>query len=268
MIDKTFKFDVRVGLEHYFPSLSNLIVGDIRWTSLNKIFNQRFEAECKRWERGETFEKRISIFDVSVSAVNGNDEHKELRLFIDNVFKSLSLLLTLQEKQKIKKNIANLLQYDHEFLNYFGELCVLNCLMKGNLYRLVNTEYKKNKNGKGIDFHLQEIDTSNNIFVEVVNIELRADKLIDFDTTRKFLSRKLTAKLVDTDKSGMTDYHLIPVVWGGKEDLENINKLKNFIEQTDFKLDRVTDPMVYQILEKGGNSFSKFDFIRTCQIIG
>ena len=109
--------------------------------------------------------------------------------------------------------------------------------------------------------------TGKDIFVEVVNTELRADKLIDFATTRKFLCGKLTAKLVDTDKSGMTAYYLIPVIWGGKEGLENINKLKYFIEQTDFKIDRVMDPMVYQILEKGGNSFSKFDFIRTCQTL-
>ena len=257
-------FDIKAGLEYYLPSVLTLIAGDIRWSSLTKMFGNRFAEYAHRHEKGEQFDLRATLYSISASAGQGNESGIQFLSFIDNVFKSLAQILTEKEKQLIKTNVANLLQYDHGFLHYLGELCVLNCIMTSGSYSLEKTEYKIDPKGKGIDFLFLNKETKTNFLVEVVNIELRADKLTDHDLTKKFIESKLQEKLDDTDKSGVTNYILLPVFWGCKDNVNNILKVKDFYEKTNFNMDRVEIPRVYMQLKGGQQTFNKFGSLLKC----
>jgi len=262
-IDKT-TFDIKLRLEYYIPSLLQLIEGDIRWTSLKKILDKRFNEYTERYNNGERFELRMTLYSLCVSAAKGNIEHIQFLSFIDNVFKSLATCLNSSEKGFIKTNIANLLEYEDGFLNYLGELCVLNCLMTSGLYRLDKTEHRLEKGTKGIDFKLSNSKTNESFLIEVVNIELREDKMTEFDLIQKFLTGKLQDKLEDTGKSGITKYTLVPVIWGGRDNVNNILKVKDFYEKTNFTLDRVQTPRVYMQLKAGDKTLNRFGSILKC----
>ena len=73
--------------------------------------------------------------------------------------------------------------------------------------------------------------------ISKLNIELREDKMTDHKIIQKFLTSKLQDKLDDTDKSGITEYTLIPVIWGGRDSVNNILKAKAFYEKTKFTID-------------------------------
>lgn len=260
-------FDIKAGLEFYLPSVLKLIAGDIRWTSLTKIFEDRFNDYAERYNNGERFDLRATLYSISVSAANGVETNIQFLSFIDNVFKNLVTILTENEKQHIKTNVTNLLQYDEGFLNYLGELCVLNCIMASGEYSLEKTEYKIKPDGKGIDFYFKNKKTQQDFFVEVVNIELRTDKLTDDDITTKFLTSKLQDKIADTDKSGITNYVLVPVFWGGRDDVSNTLKVKDFYERTGFNIDRVEIPRVYMQLKSAQTTYNKFGSLLKCMTL-
>lgn len=255
------KFNIKKGIEFYIPSLLTLIEGDIRWASLTKILENRHQDYTERFNNGEVISLRISLYSLVASAQRGNSEHIQLLSFIDNVFKSLSNLLSSDEKLLIKNNIANLLEYDEAFLNYLGELCVLNCLLASGICRLEATEYKLNQGSKSIDFKLLNKETKESLLVEVVNIELKDDKMVNHSSIQKFLEGKYKSKLTDTDKSGILDYTLAPVLWGGRDNLSNILKVKEFYEMSSFRMDRVQTPLVYMQLSDGNTVFNKFGSI-------
>lgn len=262
-IDKT-TFDIKVGLEYYIPSLLQLIQGDIRWKRLNEILDSRFNEYTEKNNSGERFELRMSLYSLCVSAAKGNSEHIQFLSFIDNVFKSLTTWLNDREKEHIKTNISNLLEYDEKFLNYLGELCALNCIMASKLYSLEKSEFTLTQGGVGIDFKFQNIETKKDVLVEVRNLELRADKLANNELIHKYLSSIFQKKLEDTDKSGITDYTLLPVLWGGKDYVNNILRVKKFYEDTNFAMDRVQTPLVYMQLKDGNKTYNKFGSILNC----
>ena len=260
-------FDIKQGLEHYIPSLLDLIEGDIRWTSLQKILHSRFSEYADRHDKGERFELRLTIYSLTISAAKGNNEHIQFLSFIDNVFKRLTTCLTATERNYIKTNISNLIEFDNKFLNYLGELCVLNCLVTSGLYKLDKTEFRLKSKGKGIDFRMVNIQNQNYFLVEVLNIELPDNKVINHSVLQEFLSRKFQDKLEDTDKSGILDYTIIPVIWGGRDNVNNILKVKDFYEQTNFSMNRIQTPLVYMLLKSGDRFFNKFGSILNCLTI-
>lgn len=257
-------FDIKLGLEYYIPSLLKLIKGDIRWSSLKRMLNKRFDEYSIRYNNGERFELRMTLYSLCASAAEGNIEQIHFLSFMNNVFESLSKSLNSVEKDLIKTNVSNLLMYDEDFLNYLGELFVLNSLMESGNYRLEKTEYRLEKHKKGIDFQIRNVETNEYYLVEVINIELKEKKVTNHVMIEKFLTSKLQNKLDDTDKSGITEYVLIPVIWGGKENVVNILKVKDFYEKTNFSIDRVQTPKVYMQLNVEDKTINRFGCILKC----
>jgi hypothetical protein len=108
------------------------------------------------------------------------------------------------------------------------------------------------------------IVTNESLLIEVVNVELREDKMTDHSLIKKFLSSKFKEKLADKDKSGITDYILVPVIWGGKDNINNILKVKDFYEKTNFSIERVQIPMVYMQLTDGDKTLNRFGSVLKC----
>lgn len=268
------KINLQSKLQEYLPSLFQLIEGDIRWVSLNNIFNEKFNALNEKYKRDEKFPLiRLTLYSIIIGALKGDKNCKWFHRYIDNLFKDINHSLGTEEKLLIKQNISNLLEFGNGFLNYLGELSVLNYYLKTGIYKLIDTEVRKNnitkgnKKGKGIDFKFYDKKINKDILIEVVNIELNDDKMLNYQTIYKFLSCKLKDKLADTDKSGILDYVLIPVIWGSRTgSLNNILKVKEFYEVTNFKIERVKSPMTYIPFIVNGNDNdvkNKFESINT-----
>lgn len=251
-------------MEYYIPSLLELIEGEIRWTSLTKMLNKRFAEQSERYNQGEKFECKVNLYSITASAAKGDPGNIQFLSFINNIIKSLTSLLNKQERRLISTNLANLLEYDEKFLHYLGELCVLNSLLSSGEYKLEQVEYKLKKNSKSIDFKIQNKKTNEPHLIEVVNIELRDDIVHDFVKIETFLFNKLNDKLLDTDKSGIVDYTIIPVIWGGIDNVNNVLKVKEFYEKTNFSMNRVQVPRVYMQLKSADITYNKFGSILNC----
>lgn len=254
-----YKYDIENNLRLYIPSLFKLIEANIRWSGLTKIFNRNFDAHKAQYDNGKNSAIRHTLYSIINLALKGEEHEIQLLSYIDNVFKDLYNLLNVNERIFIKTNIANLLEFNPDSIHFLGELSVLNCLMKTGVYKFVRTEYSLTKDGKSIDFKLYDINEKRNILIEVVNIELRNDMMLNHCTIHQFLSKKLNDKLEDTDKSGIHDYTLIPVLWGNdKGSLDNILRVKEFYEATKFTIERVELPMVYMLVYINGKPENRF----------
>lgn len=185
--------------------------------------------------------------------------------FINNVCRELTQNLTTDERTLIKQNISNLLEYGENFLNYLGEICVLNCFMKTGLYSLDRVEHGT-KTGKKIDFVFNEKVAGRKHFIEVVNIEIPTEKLSNDQALERHLTTKLTNKLEDTDKSGVTEYTLIPVLWG-ENSSDTVLAVRDFYRRTNFSIPRVWTPLVYTQLKSDGSTYNKFGDLFACDTI-
>jgi hypothetical protein len=238
--------DLKSKIELYLPSLIQLIEGDLkkkRWKRLTEIFENQFNKLNEQYKKDEKFPLvKLSLYSTITGALNGERQNIQFLDYINNVFKNLNSILDKDEKILIKETLSNLLEFEKGFLNYLGELSVLDNLISTGLYKLDKTEYRIKENGKGIDFRFLNIQKSKYILVEVINIELKDNKISSTELMYQFLSNKLNDKLNDTDKSEILNYTLIPVIWGS---LENILKVREFYKLTNFKIKRVEIPRVY-----------------------
>ena len=88
--------------------------------------------------------------------------------------------------------------------------------------------------------------------------------MTDHNLIQKFLTSKIQEKLNITDESGITEYTLIPVIWGGRDNVNNILKVKDFYEKTNFSIDRVETPRVYMQLKVEDKTINRFGCILKC----
>ncbi len=254
------EFDIKKGFEVYLPNLFKLIEGDISWRSITNNFNKEYRRNTEKYNKGEKVELRINIYSIIISA-----EKKELNginflFFINNLLLDLSACLNKAEKRRIVTNIRNMLYFHMDFLHYLGELALLNCFMQTGKYELVETEYTENKK-TSIDFKFNNKKNGESILIEVVNFELSDKITFDNKEIRKFLESKLTQKLINTDKGGIINYTLVPILWGGRNSIDNIIRVKKFYEETNFSMERVEIPIVYFPYTINDQTFYKFGSI-------
>jgi hypothetical protein len=141
-------------------------------------------------------------------------------IFFQNLLQELSAHLDLEGKKKIKRTLYNLLiEMDLNYLNYIGELAVLNIFLWKGSYRLHAIESPLG-NGNGADFSLEPAGGGENVLIEVVSIRPRtypetAAKL------KMFIEGKLLEKVKKKTKGNMTylTFRLVPVIWGTAKEL-------------------------------------------------
>lgn len=260
------KIELEKNLRVYLPSLFQLIEGNFsrkEWKAINKKFEGKFSELKLKYENGDRPKPKLNIYTLLSSWLNQEMHGIVFRNYLDNLIKDLTILLNTQEKQAIKKkNLFNLLLFEKDFLNYVGELSVLNNLMSTGVYRLLAIEFTVKKGGKGIDFRLLNVNENKEVLVEVVNIELTDTNSSSNEKIELLLLSKLNGKLSDKDKSGILDYKLIPVLW--YEKVDNVKRVKEFYETQEFHIERCETPRAYVWFRINQKKFiNKFGAINT-----
>jgi hypothetical protein len=212
----------------------------------------------------ETFQIQSSFFFVITDACVKN-EPAAIRFldFIQKLFEELVDNLDDDEKELIADNILGLFtNIDLKYLNFLGELAVLNHLKKIAPYRLISTEFPLipgKPDGSKIDFQLLNTETRETVLIEIVNIHLGDKNTSDNEKIERLLSQKINEKLLSTGIKESNRFHLIPVLWG---QWPEIKLVEAYYRTHNPKFENTTQPVCFMTFEdENGGMVHKFGTI-------
>ena len=128
------------------------------------------------------------------------------------VFTNLAEKTTLKEKKLLSKTIYfALTNIDKNYLNFIGELAILN-LLKNADFELLQTEFplSDNHESKSIDFLVFKEGKSS--LLEVVNIHLPESKLLTDNYIERLLDQKIIGKILNKSNDSNIKFSLAPVI--------------------------------------------------------
>ncbi len=232
---------VKESIRLYLPAITD-IVGDIDfgWERIDKLFSDELIKRTAK-AKGGTIMIVATIYDLIVEVKKQNLEAIRFLSFFQRLLEELSINLTSKEKKIIKKNVRDFLtRFDLKYLDYVGELAVINNLIKSKIYRLENVETKL-ASGKSIDFKIKKNENGQSYFVEVTNIHLDSNKVEnDDEKIETFLNHRL-AKKIESKRSD-TNFFLVPVLWGGWQDIKIYS---DYFKRNKMHLTNVLEPVAY-----------------------
>ena len=236
---------VKSNISFYLPALID-IVGDSHfdWNHIDNLFSKKIKERIIEG-KGQTIIVEATIYDMIVAVKKKNKRAIGLMDFLNKLLTELSTNLTDAEKKLIKTNLRGFLTtLDKGYLNFIGEIAVLNNLIKSKTYRLENVEFKL-PNKKTIDFRLRKINDDAFLLVEIVNIHLDSKRIeTNEEKIKKFITDRLTQKIA-SKKEGLIDdinFYLVPVLWGGWKDLKMYCE---YFKQNKMHLENVIEPVSY-----------------------
>jgi hypothetical protein len=125
--------------------------------------------------------------------LNGNPQGQRMVTFFRGTLEQLSRCLDSAGRRKIKDTLYNLLiETNLNYLNYIGELSVLNVFLWKGAFRLHAIESPLG-NGNEADFSLEPMNGGKPTLIEVVNIRPRTYRNSP-NILKKFLEGKLSEK--------------------------------------------------------------------------
>lgn len=226
----TTDYDIQGRLREYFPIFFELL-GDngLKWRTVEKVFGRKLDGYKRKFDlTGEPIIVEASLFHIITSSISGNEQAKRLLDFITKLFEELILRLDKEEKKLIKNNLFGLItNINREYHNFLGELCVLNSVKKNTKLKLVKTEEPLDPakpSGSKIDFTFLNSETERRHLVEVVNIQIDGYHTLSDEEINNQLTQKIDGKLNRTGIRTNSNFLLIPVVWGPKDDLLKLIK--------------------------------------------
>ncbi len=249
---------VKANLELFIPALIELIdFNDFPWKKIDQAFLAKWEQRTIA-SGGEKMLIEASVFDIIIEAKKDNLKAIGLLDFFNKLFEELADSLTRSEKILIRSNAKAMLKsLDSKYLNFLGEMAVLNNLIKTGVYRLNSIEYQLS-NGKSIDFKLTYIPVNQEILVEIVNLHLDTDKVEDNAVViEKFLTHKLANKMASKKLNLDKDVaiYLIPVLWGGWKEVKIYS---DFFKYNKLSLPHTLEPLAYLQYNDGISYFEHY----------
>jgi hypothetical protein len=232
---------LKENIKLYLPAIIN-IVGDtdFDWKHIDKLFSNKL-TERTAEANGGTLIVEATIYDMIIEAKKQNLQAMRLLSFFQRLLEDLSINLTNEEQKLIKKNVRDFLtRFDLRYLDYIGELAVINNLIKSKIYRLQRVESELSSKKK-IDFEIKRIEDGRLFFVEAVNIHLDSNKVESDDSKiRKFLDGRLMKKM--ESKRSDTNFFLVPVIWGGWSDIKIYSE---YFKKNKMHLKSILEPVSY-----------------------
>lgn len=204
----------------YLPSILKFIpVDDHDWYRIDELFSTKLQERFQNY-MGKTIIIEASIFDIIIEVKKQNSQAIRLLDFFNNIILKLSSNLDESEIMLVAKNIKDILvTLDVRYLNYVGEIAILNNLIDTKEYKIEAVEAELSDSTKTIDFKLRKISDNSLYLVEVVNIHIDSDRIEnDPEKIKKFLNHRLTQKI--ESKETKTNFYLIPVIWSGWHELK------------------------------------------------
>ncbi|MBL7920368.1 MAG: hypothetical protein JNJ40_08645 [Bacteroidia bacterium] len=258
MDNKKEGFDAKGDIQKYMPNLSmmiDLLQPSFGWASINEDWNKKFIQILK--ERDQLAEQaklenrelpplkiRHTVLSLTHGVDMGVESSARFLKFLDGIFENLMNFIEVKDYGLLRKSFHDFLLFDETFLNFAGEMLMLNSILLTKKYKLVSTNFRIVDIGPDIDFVFLRIEDLAIIPVEVVNITLTDEHFKDNSYIEKFLSGKYTDKLNKKNKSGI-NYALNPVIWAiDSDENHNLLRLINFFEETKFQPNRVSVPFI------------------------
>lgn len=232
---------LKENIEFYLPSLIEIVNStNLDWEIIDKLFSKEIKNR-KVKANGEILLVQATIYDIIVEVKKGNLQALRLLSFFQRLLEELSNNLSFEEQKMIKKNIRDfLISFNQSYLNYVGELAVINNIIKSKKYSLEKVETELVSKSR-IDFTIRNLDDGKLLLVEVVNIHLNSDKVeSDEEKIRKFLDYRLSSKI--ESKKSTTSFFLVPVLWG---DWKDIKIYSEYFKRNKMHLENVLEPVSY-----------------------
>jgi hypothetical protein len=222
--------DVEERLRIYFPSLFLLLKDkQFSWGRVNKIFYEEYLNRKAEYEANNNYLRmQAGFFDIISASLNGRSDALNLFAFFDNLISELAFRIPDKQKNWLKTTLYNVFtNWDRNYLNFFGELAVLNNFLKAG-FTLGKIE-ERLSSGKEIDFAFFGLDQGKKVLIEIVNIHLEIFENKNDIEMVKLYRQKIFEKLKEKTNGSLADmnFSLIPVVWGSHEELLRLYSLYN-----------------------------------------
>ena len=242
--------DLEARLRIYMPAMFRLLkdnnLNGKQWRNLHKRFLEVHAERIRKYKENENYLLiEANFFDLISSAINGHKPAIRLVGYFDVLYKALNKTLNEDEKKLIRTTDYNsLINMDHKFRNFIGELAVLLNALEGRRYNLVGIERDKIGGGKKADFTLLDIASGKEELVEVVNIHLDEEQFLEENITSK-ITKKIKEKT--EERVDFKEFTLVPVIWAPVSVLKVLADL--YKSGNGPKFHNVHQPVAYCVFE-------------------
>lgn len=259
----TSQVDLKSKLQLHLPVLVSLI-GDMpfAWEDVNRLFIEKYSIRYANYIAANNYlQVEINFFDVISQTLLGNRNYFPLYTYFKKLLEELDMQLTPEKKVLLSGTFRSLLtNWDIKFLNFIGELSVLNNLLKSG-YHLEAAE-EEMPNGKHMDFSLIGHNKSK-VLVEVRNIHVHnGDDKSDKQLVRQ-IKRKLTRKVNAKSEHGLPGivFHIVPVIWAPHKILLRLKSL--YDSNLNMLHLNILEPVAYACFTYENDYVIKFGSLRT-----
>lgn len=248
---------VKENLERYAPFIFKILGQEkVSWNRITKKFHAKYESRKFDYYKNGVTSVDVNFYDVITLVMKNEPNAIRLLGFFETVINELDKNIT--DKKLVRKTIASfLLDFSKEYLNYIGELSILNNLTTSG-YTLKEVEFPLG-NGNNADFRLVGKD-GRRILVEVVNIHITDKTPTDKDTLKLFLEGKILDK-INSKTKGQKQFHtfyITPVLWGSLKELKPISEI--FASGWNMNAEKTLEPCSYASWTDVNNEVNAYRF--------
>ena len=243
---KVVEVDLEQRLRLYMPAMFRLLADrnlkKAHWKKLSKKFVAEHYKRAALYEANNNYLLvEANFFDLINATIRGEKSAFRLVGYFDILFKALDKNLLSGEKIMVRDTLYNaLINLDHKFRNFIGELAVLCNAVDKRRYSLLGVEKDFIAQNKTADFTLLDNNTGETELLEVVNIHLD-----DSIYLKETLVTKLTGKLADKtcNSSSHKPFTLVPVIWAPVAVLQDLRQL--YKSGNGVVINGVNEPVAY-----------------------
>jgi hypothetical protein len=249
MVDVILSIEFKERIQYFIPGLFEFIPFESKkWYEFQNGFaektRERYDLFIKKGSK--PLPVRMSLFDYVCDADN-IEENNEYRFlgFVNKVFEEIKMYFSIDEQKKLSNIIEKVLtNFDEQFLNYLGELLLINQVRKNSHELLVN-EFPINpdiKKGTTMDFVVRLNESGQAYGMEVLNIQFVREFENDDDLVFH-IERKLHEKVIDKSKNGVHNkFTLFPVFWC---DFKMVNRISRLYKEKRINIDNTYEACVF-----------------------
>lgn len=226
------RLPAKMNSECFLPSLFRITEADpnFPWERIDRQFTTFLGQKLKNSDKEKLTGSDYSItleaclFLVMIQARKGSRSAFEMLDYLNRLLSDLHANMAYGRLPLLSRIVKSLMvNFDLKFLNFVGELAVLNALLKGGVYELEGIEFGE-KAMPTIDFKMKNLEDDLIDLVEVLNIQICSSKVEQSDDAIfKFLSfrfnNKIEKKLNYLSAADYT-FTLVPVLWGSPSEIK------------------------------------------------
>lgn len=262
---KTKRYNIEAFLKLHMPSLLELLEQQkIAFTSFNvKLQDHLVSVAEEIAKKRVTVSRDVNFQSILVGKLEGNASADTMFSFFESVFKSLNQKLSTNEKKLLHPIISQLLSnVNRDYLNYIGELAVLNYNISTYKYKLldIGAPISSNSN-KDADLLFKVDDNGKELLIDVYNLRLE-DKVFDTsDDLKKHILRKFTEKSQQKVINPDREIQIQPVIW--YKDIEQLKFVSDLYNKDDCNVPNVLEPLAWLCFHMPNEPFThRFESIK------